>query len=241
MHCLGLPIHSILGAVIGIVGHHVKFFSDFKLIDIRPDDRAEILRDELIRTAIFPYERCLPCQEIRDPALLKSRPLKLITGAGCVVACRHVFPFVYILSPVIEEPCLVQCVSGAKFLLQVFDKMREHIGVGSAIRTGFVINLPSDDGSVITIMRDEICDQPLGIEPVIRVISVHVLSHAITNIRTARRARQNFRVCPCHPRRDRIGWCSHDDLYSCFAHRPHHAIHPGILELSVLRFPQAPG
>ena len=44
-----------------------------------------------------------------------------------------------------------------------------------------------------------------------------------------------------HPRGNRIGGRTEDDLDAGLAHRVHDAVHPRVLELTVFRLPQAPG
>src|SRR5581483_4217320 len=77
--------------------------------------------------------------------------------------------------------------------------------------------------------------------PVDRIGYVHVLAHTIEGLGSAEWARENLRMLVIEPCRYRVGWGSENDLDACLAHGIHDAIHPRVLKLSILWFPQAPG
>ena len=156
-----------------------RTFATSIFVDVPTHGAAEVLGDELIGTAVFADERCLPGEKIGDAHLLPARPLQLVAGADGAVAGGHVFPAIHVLSPIVQTPGFVQSVGGPKLLLEVIDEAREYIRIRSAVGGGFVIDLPADDGGIVAIVLDHVADEPLRVEAIRGIVRIHVLAHAV--------------------------------------------------------------
>ena len=234
------PIQMILRPVIRIVGHHIQRLRNLQFVDIHLHHGAIVLRHKLIRPPTLPHQRSLERKIVRHPHLLPSRPLQLVAGAGRVVARGHVLPVIHILTPVVQEPRLVERLRRAKLLFQVADEAVKDIRIRSPVRSRLVINLPADYGRIIFIMRDHVRNDALRIEAELRIIRIHILPHPIAHRRTAQRTCIELRMSLRHPSRHGVGRRPHDHFNARVPHRIDDAIHPRILELPVGGLPQAP-
>src|SRR5258708_16054856 len=108
--------------MVWVVRDDIENLCDLWLVDVEAHHGAEVLRDELIGPAMCAHERGLPGEKVGDAILLKTRPLQLVAGASGIVAGGHVGPVIHVLSPVVQEPSLVQRLSAAELLLQTFYK-----------------------------------------------------------------------------------------------------------------------
>ncbi len=88
----------------------------------------------------------------------------------------------------------------------------EYLGVGSTVRGSLVVDLPTNHIGIVTVVSDEILDEPFGVAAEVGVIKVHILAHAVERRRPAERAGQYLRVLLVHPGWDGIRGCAHDDF-----------------------------
>ena len=202
--------------------------------------RAVVLGHELVRAPGFADQRSLKGEKVGNPHLLPARPLKFVTGAGGIVAGRHVGPVVDVLAPVVKEPGLVERVRGAELFLQVVDEAVEDIVIGSAVGASLVIDLPADDRGIVFVVRHQVGNDALGIEAEFRIVGVHVLAHAVAHRSAAQRAGVELGMGLGHPGRHGISGRAHDDLDPGLAHGIDYAVHPGVFEDSICRLPKAP-
>ena len=161
-------VEMVLRAVVGIVGDDIERLGNLDLVDVELHHGAVVLGHELVRAPGLAHQRSLKGEKVGDAHLLPARPLQFVTGAGGIVAGRHVGPVVDVLAPVIEEPGLVERVGGAELFLQVVDEAAEDVLVGSAVGAGLVIDLPADDRGIVFVVRDQVGDDALGVETELR-------------------------------------------------------------------------
>jgi len=89
-------------------------------------------------------------------------------------------------------------------------------------------------------MADHVADKPLSVPAVIRIVRIHVLPHAITDRRPAKRPCNHLRMRLPHPGGNRIGGRPHDDLDAGLAHSVNDPVHPGIVKFAIGRLPKTP-
>ena len=165
---LGRPVEVVLGSVVDVVGGNVEERGDGLFVDVVAHHAAVVGGDELPWPFALAHQVGLPMEEVRDAHLAPARPLQLVAGALCAVACGQVFPGVNVLAPVIEEPGLAQSFGRAKLLFKVVLEADEDIAIGGVVAGGFVVKLPADDGGVVFVVGDDVANEPLGIEAIRR-------------------------------------------------------------------------
>ncbi len=187
-------------------------------------------------------------KEVGHAHLAPARPLQLVAGALRAIARGQVLPGVQVLAPVVQEPGFAERLGCDELLLEVVLEADEDIAIGGVVAGGFIVELPADDGGVVFIVRDDVADEPLGVEAVRGRIGVHVLPHAIgaghgwaAEGAGVQPVGEDLRVLVRHPRGDGIRRRAEDDLDAGLAHRVDDAVHPGVVKLAILGLPQAPG
>ena len=236
----------VLGVVVDVHGGDVEEAGNRFFVDVALHHAAVVGGDKLARRGTFAHQRGLPVEEVRDAHLAPARPLQLVAGALRSVAGGQVLPGVQVLAPVVQEPGFAEGFGCAELLLQVVLEADEDVAIGGVVAGGFIVELPADDGGVVFIVRDDVADEPLGVEAVSGRIGVHVLPHAVGagHGRAAvgtESIREDLRVLVGHPRGNGIGGRAEDDLDAGLAHGVDDAVHPGVVEVAVFGLPQAPG
>ena len=236
----------VLGAVVDVVGRDVEEAGNRLFVDVALHHAAIVGGDKLARRGALAHQPGLPVEEVGHAHLAPARPLQFVAGALRALAGGQVFPGVQVLAPVVQEPGFAEGLRRAEFLFEVVLEADEDVAIGGVVAGGFIVELPADDGGVVFIVRDDVADEPLGVEAVSGRIGVHVLPHAVGagHGRAAvgtESIREDLRVLMGHPHRDGIRGRAEDDLDAGLAHSVDDAIHPPIVEVAVFGLPQAPG
>ena len=102
---------------------------------------------------------------------------------------------------------------------------------------GLVVNLPADNGGVVPVMLKEFSDHALAVEAVGGIHQVGILTITECNGLSAEARDYDLRMLLVHPGRNGVGRSAKNDFDACLLHPINHAIHPGIFEATILRFP----
>jgi len=113
--------------------------------------------------------------------------------------------------------------------------------IGFAIIMGLIINLVSDNGGMRSKVLHHLTDNPLAIKQVTGIGDIHILPDSISLLRTIGPHSQNLRISFRQPGGNRISGRTQNHLNTGSVHLIENPVHPGKLEIALLRLEQRPG
>ena len=235
------PILSILHGVIDIDGGILHLSHRLHLVDIGKS-RHETVGDKLIRTFILVDQIDLPVEEIGCYLAVPSFPPDLVGGIGHPFPVVEIFPFVDVHAPIVQSPTSVEFFQiPLELLTDIGLEAFEIVGIVNASRLHLVIHLITDDGRMLGKVRHHASDDAFAIDPIGRVVDIHVLADAIIALSAIHGLRQHFGMLLCQPGGNGVGGGSQDDLNTCLVHGIQNTVHPGELKDTILRLKERPG